>query len=105
MDGRLITEERTAAVSAVATRLLARPEAAVLALIGSGVQARSHLTALRLVRTFREVGSGARARPGEDETPNRGPPPQAARRSHPEDDRWTTRTSSTSAGARWRRSP
>jgi ornithine cyclodeaminase/alanine dehydrogenase-like protein (mu-crystallin family) len=55
MDGRLITEERTAAVSAVATRLLARPEAAVLALIGSGVQARSHLTALRLVRTFREV--------------------------------------------------
>jgi ornithine cyclodeaminase/alanine dehydrogenase-like protein (mu-crystallin family) len=55
MDGRLITEERTAAVSAVATRLLARPEAAVLALIGSGVQARSHLKALRLVRAFREV--------------------------------------------------
>jgi alanine dehydrogenase len=55
MDGRLITEERTAAVSAVATQLLARPDAAVLALLGSGVQARSHLTALRLVRTFREV--------------------------------------------------
>jgi alanine dehydrogenase len=55
MDGRLITEERTAAVSAVATKFLARPEASVLALIGSGTQARSHLKALRLVRTFREV--------------------------------------------------
>jgi len=55
MDGRLITEERTAAVSAVATRLLARQDASVLALIGSGVQARSHLKALRLVRDFTEV--------------------------------------------------
>ena len=55
MDGRLITEERTAAVSAVATRYLARPDASVLALIGSGVQARSHLKALPLVRDFREV--------------------------------------------------
>jgi alanine dehydrogenase len=55
MDGRLITEERTAAVSAVATKHLARPNASVLALIGSGVQARSHLKALRLVRGFHEV--------------------------------------------------
>lgn len=55
MDGRLITEERTAAVSAVATKHLARPDASVLALIGSGVQARSHLKALPLVRQFREV--------------------------------------------------
>jgi alanine dehydrogenase len=55
MDGRLITEERTAAVSAVATDHLARKDAGVLALIGSGVQARSHLKALRLVREFREV--------------------------------------------------
>ncbi len=55
MDGRLITEMRTAAVSAVATRLLARPDAAMLAILGSGVQARSHLEALRLVRAFREV--------------------------------------------------
>jgi alanine dehydrogenase len=55
MDGRLITEMRTAAASAVATRLLARPEAAVLAILGSGVQAHSHLEALRLVRTFRDV--------------------------------------------------
>jgi thiomorpholine-carboxylate dehydrogenase len=55
MDGRLITEMRTAAVSAVATRLLARPDASVLAILGSGVQARSHLAALRLVRAIREV--------------------------------------------------
>jgi alanine dehydrogenase len=55
MDGRLITEMRTAAVSAVATRLLARPEASVLGILGSGVQARSHLTAMRLVRTIRDV--------------------------------------------------
>jgi len=55
MDGRLITEMRTAAVSAVATTLLARPEASVLGIHGAGVQARSHLEALRLVRTFREI--------------------------------------------------
>src|SRR4051812_17856631 len=55
VDGRYITEARTAAVSAVATRLLARPEAGVLALIGSGVQARSHLAALAHVRTLRQV--------------------------------------------------
>ncbi len=55
MDGRLITEMRTAAVSAVATRLLAPSRARVLALLGAGVQARSHLQALRLVRAFDEV--------------------------------------------------
>jgi ornithine cyclodeaminase/alanine dehydrogenase-like protein (mu-crystallin family) len=55
MDGRLITEMRTAAVSAVATKLLARPEASVLGILGSGVQARSHLQAMRLVRTIRDV--------------------------------------------------
>lgn len=55
MDGRLITEMRTAAVSAVATEHLARRDASVLAILGSGVQARSHLDALRLVRDFRDV--------------------------------------------------
>ena len=55
MDGRLITEVRTAAVSAVATKHLARSDASVLAILGSGVQARSHLEALRLVRDFRQV--------------------------------------------------
>ena len=55
MDGRLITEMRTAAVSAVATKLLAPADAKVLAILGSGVQARSHLQALRLVGDFPEV--------------------------------------------------
>jgi ornithine cyclodeaminase/alanine dehydrogenase-like protein (mu-crystallin family) len=55
LDGRLITEVRTAAVSAVATRHLARGDAAVLAILGAGVQAASHLEALRLVRELREV--------------------------------------------------
>jgi ornithine cyclodeaminase/alanine dehydrogenase-like protein (mu-crystallin family) len=55
IDGRLITEMRTAAVSAVATRCLARPGASVLALLGAGVQAGSHLEALRLIREFRDV--------------------------------------------------
>jgi ornithine cyclodeaminase/alanine dehydrogenase-like protein (mu-crystallin family) len=55
MDGRLITETRTAAVSTAATKLLAPKGAKVLAILGSGVQARSHVEALRLVRTFQEV--------------------------------------------------
>ena len=55
MDGRLITEMRTAAVSAAATRRLATPDARVLALLGSGVQARAHLEALQQVRHFEEV--------------------------------------------------
>lgn len=55
MDGRLITEMRTAAVSAVATKLLARTNTKRLTILGSGVQARSHLKALRLVRSFEEV--------------------------------------------------
>jgi ornithine cyclodeaminase/alanine dehydrogenase-like protein (mu-crystallin family) len=55
MDGRWITELRTAAASALSTRHLARADAAVLAILGSGVQARSHVRALSLVRKFREV--------------------------------------------------
>jgi len=55
MDGRLITEMRTAAVSAAATKLLPSPSATVLAVLGSGVQARSHVEALRLVRPFEEI--------------------------------------------------
>jgi ornithine cyclodeaminase len=55
MDGRYITEARTAAVSAVSVRLLARDNASTLAIIGSGVQAHSHLEALSLVRPLREV--------------------------------------------------
>jgi ornithine cyclodeaminase/alanine dehydrogenase-like protein (mu-crystallin family) len=55
MDGRLITEMRTAAVSAAATKLLTAPGAKILAILGSGVQARSHAEALRLVRDFKEI--------------------------------------------------
>ena len=55
MDGRLITEMRTAAVSAAATKLLAQKNSKVLAILGSGVQARSHFEALRLVRQFEDV--------------------------------------------------
>jgi alanine dehydrogenase len=55
MDGRYITEARTAAVSAVSTRFLSRPDAATLAIIGSGVQARSHLEAYQQVRQLKEV--------------------------------------------------
>jgi ornithine cyclodeaminase/alanine dehydrogenase-like protein (mu-crystallin family) len=55
LDGRLITEMRTAAASAVATQRLARRDAAVLGILGSGVQAGSHLAALRHVREFKEV--------------------------------------------------
>lgn len=55
LDGRYITEARTAAVSAVSARRLARRDARVLGILGSGVQARSHFEALRLVREFRDV--------------------------------------------------
>lgn len=55
MDGRLITEMRTAAVSAAVTKHVAAADARVLALIGSGVQAQAHLQALSQVRQFEEV--------------------------------------------------
>jgi len=55
LDASAITEIRTAAVSALATRLLAREDVKTLAILGSGVQAASHLQALRLVRDFEEV--------------------------------------------------
>ncbi|HUI84792.1 MAG TPA: ornithine cyclodeaminase family protein [Candidatus Binatia bacterium] len=62
MDGRLITELRTAAVSAVATRLLSAPEAKSLAILGSGVQARAHVRALWLVRSFDDIRIWSRNR-------------------------------------------
>jgi ornithine cyclodeaminase/alanine dehydrogenase-like protein (mu-crystallin family) len=55
LDGRYITEARTAAVSAVSADLLALPDAATLAILGSGVQARSHLEALSCVRRLMDV--------------------------------------------------
>ncbi|HEX4013331.1 MAG TPA: NAD(P)-binding domain-containing protein [Candidatus Cybelea sp.] len=55
MDGRLITEMRTAAVSAAVTKYLASPRSSVLAILGSGVQAGAHLEALKHVGEFDEV--------------------------------------------------
>jgi ornithine cyclodeaminase len=55
LDGRYITEARTAAVSAVSSRLLARKTAQSVAILGTGVQARSHLDALSRVHRLRQV--------------------------------------------------
>ncbi len=55
LDGRYITEARTAAVSAVSAKKLARPDSRVLAILGSGVQARSHFEALGHVHKYKEV--------------------------------------------------
>ena len=55
MDGRTLTAMRTAAVSAAVTKRLSSPDSKVLALLGSGEQAKSHLAALRHVRNFEEV--------------------------------------------------
>jgi ornithine cyclodeaminase len=62
MDGTYITATRTAAGSALATRLLAREDAEVLALLGTGVQARSHARALPRVRAFSEIRVAGRDR-------------------------------------------
>jgi ornithine cyclodeaminase len=55
IDAIAITAIRTAAVSGLATRLLSRPDAGDLAILGSGTQARSHLEAMRTVRDLRRV--------------------------------------------------
>jgi alanine dehydrogenase len=62
MDGTYVTATRTAAGSALATRLLAREDANVLALVGTGVQARSHARALPRVRAFTEIRVAGRDR-------------------------------------------
>ena len=55
LDARLITEMRTAAVSAAVTKYLAASDSHILALLGSGVQAEAHLHALSQVRNFEEI--------------------------------------------------
>jgi ornithine cyclodeaminase/alanine dehydrogenase-like protein (mu-crystallin family) len=55
LNASAVTEIRTAAVSAVATSLLARPDADVLAIIGTGVQARAHLHAISAIRPLTQV--------------------------------------------------
>ncbi len=61
-NGSAITAIRTAAVSAVATKLLARDDASILAILGAGVQARSHLASIALVRNIKEVRIYSRTR-------------------------------------------
>ena len=55
LDGAAITAIRTAAVSGVATDVLARPDASELAILGAGVQARTHIEAIAAVRPLRRV--------------------------------------------------
>jgi ornithine cyclodeaminase/alanine dehydrogenase-like protein (mu-crystallin family) len=60
MDGAAITALRTAAAAALATQLLAPAETHVLAIVGAGVQGRSHLTMLPRVRPFGEIRIASR---------------------------------------------
>lgn len=62
IDASSITAIRTAAVSGVATRALARPDAGDLAILGAGVQAATHLAAMRAVRPIRRVRVWSRDR-------------------------------------------
>ena len=55
MDGTYVTETRTAVAAALAARLLARDDAKVLAIVGTGVQARSHARAFAGIRDWNEV--------------------------------------------------
>src|SRR5215212_6287158 len=61
LNASAITAIRTAAVSAVATKLLARTDAGDLAILGTGVQARTHLAALACVRSIRRVRVASRS--------------------------------------------
>ena len=87
MDGTHITAARTGAAAAVSVRTLARDDAAVLAVLGAGVQGRSHVDAVGRVRPFRECGSraarscgGARPRDGRARGDVRGGRPRRRRR-------------------------
>jgi len=62
MDGTYITAIRTGGTAAVAARALARQDAAVLAILGAGVQGWSHLETFPLVRQFREIRVASRSR-------------------------------------------
>lgn len=67
IDGTEITAVRTGAASAVSTRALARPDARVFALLGAGVQGRSHVEAARRVRDFDEIRVASRTFDGAQE--------------------------------------
>ena len=61
MDGVAITAIRTGASAAVAARFLSRPDVSILAILGAGVQGRSHLAAFPRVRRFDEIRIASRA--------------------------------------------
>jgi ornithine cyclodeaminase/thiomorpholine-carboxylate dehydrogenase len=61
MDGTAITALRTAGAAALATRLLARADATVLAIVGAGVQGRAHMQMLSRVRPFAEIRIASRS--------------------------------------------
>ena len=66
-DGAALTALRTAAVSGVATRYLARPDAKKLVIFGAGTQARAHLEAMVVARQIEEVRVVSRTRPRAEE--------------------------------------
>jgi len=66
MDGNWITAVRTAGVSAVAAKRLARPDSSIAAFVGCGVQARSHLDALAALYPLKEVRLFGRGKPNRD---------------------------------------
>lgn len=70
LDGRLITEMRTAAGSAAAARQLAHAEPNVVTIMGNGVQARAHAEALAQVRNFNELQLWARDDAARDQAGN-----------------------------------
>jgi alanine dehydrogenase len=90
LDGRYITEVRTAAVSAVSARLLARKTSKSVAIIGTGVQARSHLDALSRIYQLRQVTVWS---------------PNQERRNRFVDDAIATRSASGAAGVGSRSAP
>jgi alanine dehydrogenase len=61
MDGTYVTATRTAAAAALAARLLARPDARVLAILGTGVQAREHVRAFAGIRDWAEIRIAGRS--------------------------------------------
>src|SRR5262249_32774764 len=79
IDASSVTAIRTAAVSAVATRALARADAGDLAILGSGVQATTHLAAVRAVRSLRRVRVWSRSRGNAEKFPRRAPGPVEVR--------------------------
>ncbi len=79
LDASAITEIRTAAVTAVATGVLARADAEVLAILGAGVQARAHLRALRRLHRSEGIRTDARARGSKAVPERRGGGPRRRR--------------------------